>query len=247
MELIPVLDLRQGQAVHARRGLRDQYRPVASSLLPGRAGDALGLGQVYREKLGAARCYVADLDAIQSGKPQLELLASLADPARGFGPHLLVDAGLSGPEQVASLIDAGAETLIAGLETLAGFAELAAIVKQAGGHRVIFSLDLMEGLPVRRRTGRIATQEAVALELGARAMDAGCHALLVLDFSAVGSEAGPRNLGLLDALKRMLGLPVYAGGGVRSKEDLRALEAAGCDAVLVGTALHKGALERSAF
>jgi phosphoribosylformimino-5-aminoimidazole carboxamide ribotide isomerase len=242
MELIPVLDLQAGLAVHARGGSRDQYQPVDSALLPGRAGDALGLARAYREVLGAEQCYVADLDAIQGGVPQWSLIEALASRESGFGPGLVLDAGLTAPEQVEDLVGAGAETLVAGLETLPGFAELAAIVREAGDTRVIFSLDLIEGRPVRRRTGRIATQEAVALELGARAVDAGCHALLVLDLSTVGSEAGPRNLELLDALKRMLGLPLYAGGGIRSAEDLRVLESAGCDAVLIGTALHSGAI-----
>jgi phosphoribosylformimino-5-aminoimidazole carboxamide ribotide isomerase len=242
MELIPVLDLLRGEAVHARRGLRDQYRVVESALLPDRPGDAVGLARAYRDALEAGHCYVADLDAIQGGEPQWGLIETLADPGRGFGAGLLVDAGLTSPAQVERLLEAGADTLVAGLETLPGFAELAAIVREAGDTRVIFSLDLMEGKPVRRRTGRIATQEAVALELAARAADAGCRALLVLDLSTVGSEAGPQNLDLLDALKRMLGLPLYAGGGVRSAEDLRLLESAGCDAALVGTALHSGAI-----
>lgn len=228
--------------MHARRGLRDQYRPVESVLLPDRPGDAVGLARAYRDTLRAGRCYVADLDAIQGGEPQWDLIEALTDPDRGFGAGVLIDAGLTSPAHVEQLLEAGADRLVAGLETLPGFAELAAIVREAGEGRVVFSLDLFDGMPVRRRTGRIATQEAVALELGARAADAGCAALLVLDLSTVGSEAGPRNLELLDALKRMLGLPLYAGGGVRSAEDLRLLESAGCDAALVGTALHRGML-----
>ncbi len=229
--------------MHARRGVRDEYRPVDSALLPGRPGDAVGLARAYRDTLAAEHCYVADLDAIQGGDPQWDLIEALASPDRGFGTGLLVDAGLTSPAQVGRLLEAGAETLVAGLETLPGFAELAAIVREAGETRVVFSLDLIDGMPVRRRTGRIATQEAVALELGARAADAGCRALLVLDLSTVGSEAGPGNLELLDALKRMLGLPLYTGGGVRSAEDLRVLESVGCDAALVGTALHSGAIK----
>lgn len=244
MELIPVLDLRLGQAVHARRGEREQYQPVASALLPGQLGDALGLARTYRQTLRAKRCYLADLDAIQGLMPQWDLIASIANPVTGFGPGLLVDAGLSTPEQVEGLVSAGAGDLIVGLETLPTFADLSEIVKEAGEHPVVFSLDLLDGKPVRRRTGRIATQEAVALELGARAADAGCRALLVLDLSAVGSEAGPRNLELLEALKKMTGMPVYSGGGVRSRKDLKLLEDVGCDAALVGTALHAGTIGR---
>jgi phosphoribosylformimino-5-aminoimidazole carboxamide ribotide isomerase len=58
----------------------------------------------------------------------------------------------------------------------------------------------------------------------------------------VGSETGPRNLDLLEGLKRLVGLPVYAGGGIRSSQDLKLLEEAGCDAALVGSAIHTGAI-----
>ena len=67
-------------------------------------------------------------------------------------------------------------------------------------------------------------------------------ALLVLELAVVGTGAGPQNLELLEGLKRLVGLPVYAGGGVRSAEDLKLLEDAGCDAALVGSAIHSGAI-----
>ena len=245
MELIPVLDLLGGQAVHARRGAREKYLPVKSALLPGRAGDAVALARAYRTMLGAARCYVADLDAIQGWAPQLTLLQSLADPVMGFGPGLMVDGGISTPQAAAALVEAGATTVVVGLETLRGFEDLKAIVDAIGGERVVFSLDLLEGKPIRRRTGRIASQEAVSLELGARAVDAGVSGVLVLDLAAVGSEAGPRNLDLIGGLKRLLWVPIYAGGGVRTAADLEVLAEAGCDAALVGSAVHSGTITPS--
>jgi len=36
------------------------------------------------------------------------------------------------------------------------------------------------------------------------------------------------------------GVAIYAGGGVRHDEDLRALESAGASGALVATALHEG-------
>jgi phosphoribosylformimino-5-aminoimidazole carboxamide ribotide isomerase len=244
MELIPVLDLLQGQAVHARGGLRDQYHPVESALLPGRPGDAVALARAYRELPGVGHCYVADLDAIQQGSLQRRLLAAIVAQDEGFGPGLMVDAGVTTPAQAVALLELGAEMLVVGLETLRSFGDLQAIVREAGGERVLFGLDLMDGKPLRRRTRRIATYDAVALELGARAADAGCAGILVLDLATVGSGAGPRNLELLDALKRMLGVRIYAGGGVRSAKDLEQLALAGCHGALVGTAIHSGVIRQ---
>ncbi len=134
--------------------------------------------------------------------------------------------------------------VVVGLETLGTFSDLKRIVTAVGGERVLFSLDLMNGLPIRRRTGRMATQEAVGLELGARAAETGIAGIVVLDLAAVGSEAGPRSLGLVAGVKRLIGVTVYSGGGVRSQADLDVLAEAGCDGALVGTALHSGAVMR---
>lgn len=242
MELIPVLDLLRGQAVHARAGKRQAYRPVQSALLPGRAGDPIALARAYHTTLGAWRCYVADLDAIEGWTPQVKLIRALADAEHGFGPGLLVDGGVATTRAAVSLLEAGATTLVVGLETLKGFRDLKAIVAAVGGDRVVFSLDLHEGKPVQLQSHRISSQDPVGLELGARAAEAGVSALLVLDLAVVGTGAGPQNLDLLEALKRLVGLPVYAGGGVRSAEDLKLLEDAGCDAALVGSAIHSGAI-----
>lgn len=242
MELIPVLDLLRGQAVHARAGQRKTYRPVQSALLPGRAGDAVALARAYHTMLGAWRCYVADLDAIEGWTPQVKVIRALADAEHGFGEGLLVDGGVATPRAAEALLAAGASTIVVGLETLKGFRDLKAIVKAVGGDRVVFSLDLLDGKPVQRRSHRISTQDAVGLELGARAAEAGVSALVVLDLALVGTGSGPRNLDLLEGLKRLVGLPVYAGGGVRSTDDLKVLAESGCDGALVGSAIHTGAI-----
>ena len=108
MELIPVLDLLRGQAVHARAGQRKTYRPVQSALLPGRAGDAVALARAYHTMLGAWRCYVADLDAIEGWTPQYKVIRALADPEHGFGEGLLVDGGVATPRAAETLLAAGA-------------------------------------------------------------------------------------------------------------------------------------------
>jgi phosphoribosylformimino-5-aminoimidazole carboxamide ribotide isomerase len=242
MELIPVLDLLRGQAVHARHGTRQKYQPVQSALLPGRAGDAVALARAYHTMFGSWRCYVADLDAIEGWAPQTKLIQALADDEHGFGEGLIVDGGVTTPRAAEALLRAGASNLAVGLETLRGFTELRSIVRAVGGERVIFSLDLLDGRPIQRRTGRVASEEAVVIELAARAADAGVAAVLVLDLAQVGAESGPKHLDLIDGLKRLLGVPVYAGGGVASLDDLELLEEVGCDAVLVGSAIHNGTI-----
>ena len=62
MDVIPVLDVRGGRALHARRGERAAYAVVDGVL--GRGDDPLALARAFRERLGRRRVYLADLDAI---------------------------------------------------------------------------------------------------------------------------------------------------------------------------------------
>src|SRR5436309_13381707 len=65
MQVIGVLDLLGGLAVHARAGRRESYAPVAtiagSRIEP---GDALAVARAYVDRLGLTELYVAHLDAI---------------------------------------------------------------------------------------------------------------------------------------------------------------------------------------
>ena len=63
MRVVPVIDLKDGTAVHAVRGERERYRPV-NSTLAGDDGDPLALARAFRSALGLDELYVADLDAI---------------------------------------------------------------------------------------------------------------------------------------------------------------------------------------
>jgi len=236
MEIIPVLDIRHGTAVHARRGQRGSYRPVDSVLLGDRTGDALALARAYRQLAGVQHCYVADLDAIEGRARQEPLLHSLVSE-NGFGAGAWVDAAVGSLPELQQFRALGAAGIVVGLETLNDMRALPTLVKAAAGARILFSLDLRGGRPIRTSGGTPGDPPEV---LAAMAADAGVHGVLVLDLDLVGSDEGPGHFALLAALKGRLECPVYSGGGIRGVADLAAIEATGCDGVLVGTALHAG-------
>jgi phosphoribosylformimino-5-aminoimidazole carboxamide ribotide isomerase len=239
MELIPVLDLSQGRAVHARGGRRADYAPVRSVLAPERPGDPLLLARRYRERLGAHRCYVADLDALGGGARQLELLRQLADPAAGFGPGLMVDAAVTDAEGAEQVIAAGADALIVALETLDSARALAALLAAIGPDRLVLSLDLRDGHPLLR-PGAEWPAGIGPVALAGLAVASGLRRLLVLDLARVGGEAGPA-LEVIDAVQISYpALEILSGGGVRGPGDLAALAGRGVRGALVATALHDG-------
>jgi len=240
MQLIPVLDLAHGVAVQARAGDRARYAPAESALTPGVAGDPLALIQAYRDILAARECYVADLDAIQGGWIQR---GPLRDLARAGAPcALLVDAGISDAGGALEVLALGADRVVVGLETLRTFDDLASIVVAATPERVVFSLDLRLGRPMMRLADHDAggAEPPTPVSLAGNAVAAGVKTLLVLDVGRVGTGGGA-DLGLVEALRR--GFPsvrLLAGGGVGGRHDLDLIRDAGCDGVLVATAIHTG-------
>jgi phosphoribosylformimino-5-aminoimidazole carboxamide ribotide isomerase len=243
VEIIPVLDLARGIAVHARAGERAGYQPVRSVLLPESVGDPVALLRAFRERLGAERCYLADLDAIGGGTVQRAVLRRLTELGGALAAPLLVDAGTHSPDGALELLSLGANEVVVGLETLHAFADLGAVLQAVGSHRVVFSLDLRMGHPIVHsdlvRARRFA---ADALSLAGQAIETGATRLVVLDLARVGTGGGV-DLGLLEELRRRFpGIRLLAGGGVRTRRDLDRMRDAGCDGALVASALHDGSV-----
>ena len=227
-----------GRAVHARGGTRERYQPVRSIAgQPIREGDAVELGRTYLDLFRLDALYLADLDAIGSGRPQDRIVAGVA----ALGAPLWVDAGVSSADRARQVLACGAARVIVGLETLTAYDVLDGICAAVGADRVVFSLDMRDGIPVAR-AGAISygeTPEAIV----ARAIGSGITGVIVLDLSKVGAASGP-DVDLVARVRTAAkGVMLLAGGGVRNVDDLRLLAAAGCDGALVASALHDGTLD----
>lgn len=241
MQIIPVLDLAGGMAVHAQAGERSRYAPLKSELVAGRVGDPAALLGAFHAKLDIHECYIADLDAIQGGTLQRTLIRELAEFHTGFAGALMVDAGASGPGGALEVLSCGASQVVVGLESLHAFADLAAILEVVGPSRVVFSLDLRLGNPILHPAMQDAKGAGPdAMNLAEQAVATGASSLLLLDLGRVGTGCGV-DLGLLESLRRRFPqVRLLAGGGVLTRSDLERMRDAGCDGALVASAIHSG-------
>lgn len=237
MEIIGVLDLADGRAVHARGGVRSRYAAVPAA--GGRIidGDALALARVYRDRWDLDRLYAADLDGIAGSPMQDDLIRALA----ATGP-LWLDAGITSASEAEGALELGVDRVVVGLETLPSWSVLEQICGRLGGRRVVFSLDCRNGVPVLPDDSPIRDVPSIE-QLAARAAGAGAAGLILLDLARVGMGRGP-DLGLVARVRtRIPGSQLVVGGGIRDGMDLDGLEDAGCDAALVATALQDGSLD----
>lgn len=239
--VIPVIDLQGGVVVRGVAGRRDAYRPLVSGI----AADArpASVARGLAERFAFRQVYVADLDAIAGAPPNWAAFREIA----AAGLSLLIDAGVAHPRRAERLVrgsDLGAALagVIVGLESVRRPHLLPGILQAVGDTAALFSIDLMHGRPMNAAAlWRTRSPEQIADV----AVSAGFRRLVVLDLAAVGVDEGPA---ALDACRLIRGahreVELISGGGVREASDLRAFGEAGCNAVLVASALHDGRLRR---
>ena len=222
MEIIPVIDLRNGTVVHARMGRRDEYRPIETPLAA--SSDPVDVTRGLLSLHPFTTLYVADLDAIErrgDNRPVLLRLKS-AFPQLTFW----LDNGIGDRDEAESWLAAGLGHLVIGSETQA---DAGLIRLFADDKRVALSLDFMQD-SFRGPSALLADTSSWPRQI------------IVMTLARVGSRAGP-DLERLSTIREVAaGRAVYAAGGVRDAADLAALQRAGATGALVASCLHDGRL-----
>jgi len=222
MEIIPVLDLKQGVVVHARMGRRDEYRPIETPLAP--TSDPVDVARGLLRVHPFGTLYVADLDAIAGNGDNHAALMRL----RGAFPQLTlwVDSGICDCCSARDWLEAGWGQLVLGSETQR---DPRVVRHLSGDARVALSLDF-RGPSFQ----------------GPRALldDAACwpQKVIAMTLARVGSGAGPDLERLCTIRDAAPGRQVYAAGGVRDAADLVTLKRADIAGALVASSLHEGRL-----
>lgn len=232
MHLVPVVDLLKGQVVRAQRGDRANYRPIVSTLCG--SSDPLAVARILCAHCASSRLYVADLDALQGGLAQAELLRAMLQAQPGL--ELWLDAGFADVDAFDALrarLGAEAQRVRAviaseSLRSRDAFAQAFGPHGRAGADALL-SLD--------RRDGH-------------RLDAAGCWdtpawwpaQVIVMTLERVGADAGPDLDTLRDVQARSPQTRLIGAGGIRDAADLERAAAAGAWAWLVASALHDGRL-----
>ena len=228
MDIVPVIDLMQGQVVRALRGERQAYRPIVSRLCPG--SDPLAMARALCRHCDSTRLYVADLDALMGGDAQVEALRALVHALPAV--ELWLDAAFADAAAARALIGRiaalpGRVVPVFGSESLRSAAALAEL--RQGGPEAILSLDRRDG----RRLDRAGCWDTPE-HWPAR--------VIVMTLERVGADSGPDLDTLRGVQARSPSAQLIGAGGVRHAEDLRQAAAAGARAWLVASALHDGRL-----
>ena len=223
MDIVPVIDLKGGQVVHARAGDRRSYMPIRTQLVSNAAPLSVVTGLMNLHPF--RRLYVADLDAIaQAGDHAADIeRASAAFP----NLELWVDNGLSDPAACQSWIQSHRHRLVLGSECQFDPELPTALLDRFGPDRLALSLDF-------RGTRFLGPTTLLTNS------DRWPQTTIAMTLSRVGQQIGP-DVDFLRSLKQQApAKSIYGAGGVRGTADLHALRGAGAEGVLVASALHDG-------
>lgn len=220
MEIIPVLDVAQGQVVKATRGDRASYKPIATPLAAGSDPGAIAKG--YKALFPFKKVYVADLDGISGRGRNVHLVPQVSTVFQGA--EIWIDAGTSSRGAARAVLAAPVATLVVGSEALESVSVLKEIVAEAP-NRCVLSLDF-------------AGEEFMGPDALLKDASLWPQRVIVMTLARVGSGEGPDLKRIKEIAERGGGRRVYAAGGVRCVEDLEAARTAGASGALVASALH---------
>lgn len=225
MDVVPVIDVRNGVAVAAIRGEREAYRPLATPLAEG--SDPVEIARGYARLFTFPILYVADLDGIEGRGRNAGLASGLATAIPGC--VVWIDDGMRPRDAAARIASPGNGLPVIGTESIVGEADVVAL-RALPPTGYVLSLDF-------RGEGFVGP---------AAVLDDADHwpqNIIVMTLQRVGSGEGPDVGRVAEVVARANGRRVYAAGGVRDRGDIEALHEVGATGALVATALHAGKIK----
>lgn len=234
MEVIPAIDLLDGQCVRLYQG---DFNKVS-----GYTQDPVELASTYRAA-GMGRLHVVDLDGARTGSPtNMPLIKAMA--AAG-GMAVQAGGGIRDLQRARQLREAGATRVVLGSIAAEKPETALAWLGELGAEHVVFAFDVRvpeSGDPQILTRGWVHDSGLSLWTLLAQFTASGGIHFLCTDIARDGTLGGP-NLDLYtECSRRFPDAQVIASGGVSSLADLQALQQTGVSAVVTGKALLDGRL-----
>lgn len=219
---IPVLDLKDGQAVSGKSGLRDTYQPLQTVFAP--SSNPVEIAQGLKLN-GADELYIADLDLIESNGHNIHEIKMVNTIL-----PVILDAGVKNAESFPFFLDYAFKVIIP-TETLESLDDLYEICTKFPKERIIISVDVKNDELFSKNLDFTLKEFKDVL------IDLDVSQIILLDISGVGTEKG-YNEKLLKEFEDLKDKLIMAGG--LNKDSIDELEKLGIKKVLVGTSLHSG-------
>ena len=227
IELIPAIDIIEGQCVRLTKGDYDQKTVYRNS--PAEVAKEF-------EEIGFKRLHVVDLDGAKSkhivNEQVLKAITAETQLVVDFG------GGIKTDEDIEIAFAAGASMVTIGSIAVTSPDLFMGWLEKYGADRIILGADVRHGKISINGWKEDSSEDL--LPFLKKYVDAGVRNVLCTEISKDGTLAGPA----IELYQSMMAaypeLHLIASGGVSSIDDIKALEAAGIPAVVFGKAIYEG-------
>jgi phosphoribosylformimino-5-aminoimidazole carboxamide ribotide isomerase len=229
IELIPAIDIIGGQCVRLTKGDYDQKTVY---------GEPLDMALEF-ERIGFQRLHVVDLDGAKSKHiVNEEVLRRITTETQ-----LVVDfgGGIKTDEDLKKAFAAGAKMVTVGSIAVTQPRLFMQWLEKYGADRMILGADVRHGKISINGWKEDSSEDL--LPFLRKYIDAGVKNVLCTEISKDGTLAGPAIDLYKEVMEAYPELHLIASGGVSSKEDIKALDAAGIPAVVFGKAIYEGRID----
>lgn len=227
MDIIPAIDLRDGQCVRLIQGQYDRQityndNPVEQAR------------QFHAD--GARWLHIVDLDGAKLGRPvNTESISAIA---RLGLLKIEVGGGLRDEASIRQLLDAGVTRVIIGTKAVSDFewfSEMAHMFK----NRIVLDLAARGGTLATHGWTEASPQGMLAFAIRADTLP--LAAIVYTDITKDGMLSGP-NIERTGLLVDAVHLPVIASGGVTEVADIAKLKSVGVAGAIIGRSLYEGTI-----
>jgi phosphoribosylformimino-5-aminoimidazole carboxamide ribotide isomerase len=229
IELIPAIDIINGQCVRLTKGDYDQKTVY---------GKPLDMALEF-ERIGFKRLHVVDLDGAKS--KHIVNSSVLRDITTET--NLIVDfgGGIKTDEDIEKAFASGASMVTVGSIAVTQPELFIGWLRKYGAERMILGADVRHGkISIN---GWKEDSDEDLLPFLRKYIDAGVRNVLCTEISKDGTLAGPAIDLYSEVMAAYPDLHLIASGGVSSLDDIRALDAAGIPAVVFGKAIYEGRID----
>ena len=227
IELIPAIDIIEGQCVRLTKGDYDQKTVYRDS--PAEVAKEF-------EEIGFKRLHVVDLDGAKSKHiVNSEVLRRITTDTQ-----LIVDfgGGIKTDEDIEKAFTAGASMVTIGSIAVTNPDLFMGWLEKYGAERIILGADVRHGKVSINGWKEDSSEDL--LPFLKKYIDAGVKNVLCTEISKDGTLTGPAIELYQSMMTAYPELHLIASGGVSSIDDIKALEAAGIPAVVFGKAIYEG-------
>ncbi len=233
MDILPAIDLRDGQVVRLLQG--DYDRQVTYG------DDPAAVAEQFVDA-GAEWIHVVDLDAARSGRPaNTDSVRAICSAVAGRA-KVEFGGGVRDRNMIDLMQGVGVSRVVIGSAAMKDpewFREILA-ASDLPNEGIALGLDARDGY--LRAEGWTEQMDQTAEAFAREVAGTGLGAIVYTDIARDGMLTGVN----VEATKRVIDatdVPVVASGGVRSLEDVTACREAGCAGMIVGKAYYEGRID----